>query len=650
MAISPGPTPDPTAWGVEPGYHDYRGRWQDHAPAAVRSALVAMGAEGEPPPSPLTVVKAGSQAALAGPSVLVEEDGTERHLQDRLPPDLDLGYHQLYDVETGRTEQLIVTPPRCPKPPRCWGWAVQLYALRSGRSWGLGDLGDLARLGTWSHSLGAELALINPLGAARAGLPQESSPYSPGTRVFRSLLYLELEPILARAGLGTGCGDEVAAIIRAARATNADSQLDRDRIYRLKIRALELAWTAWGQRDRSWEAWRATQGGDLESFAIWTALAEEFGQDWRAWPSGVAGHEGQAIVAFAQRHRDRISFHCWVQWLLDAQLAAAGASIELMVDLPVGFHPGGFDAWCWQDCVAGGITLGAPPDDFSPQGQNWGLAAFDPWRLRSANYGPFITTLRANLAHARAIRIDHVMGLFRQYWVPAGQGDRPTTEETPGADTPSGRGAYVRFPHRDLLSILALECHRAGCFVVGEDLGTVSDEIRNELAARRVLGTRLAWFEDQDPRSWPEMSQAALTTHDLPTAAGVWRRSDPMFSTDGPSAEGLRTKLKSWSSGEPNGHDEGPTDVVESAHLRLARASSAVATVTLEDAVATTHRPNVPGSTNPHNWSHALSASLEEIMQLPLPKALAQAMNQSGRAAADADSIGPTTADPANHQ
>src|SRR5438270_6965725 len=240
-------------------------------------------------------------------------------------------------------------------------------------------------------------------------------------------------------------------------------------------------------------------------------LAERHGPDWRRWPSAYRRPDGPGADNFRGRYEDRVGLHQWLQWLLDRQLAAASAHLPLMHDLAVGFDPGGADAWQWQDLLAPDMAICAPPDAFNTKGQVWGLPPFDPWKLRAAGYEPFVETVRASVRHAGALRIDHALGLARLYWVPEGAG--PT------------EGAYVRYPFGDLLDVIARESRAAGAYVVAEDLGTSTPEILDALAARRLLSYRLLWFEEDPPEVYPVQAMAAVTTHDLPTVAGLWTSS-----------------------------------------------------------------------------------------------------------------------------
>jgi 4-alpha-glucanotransferase len=325
------------------------------------------------------------------------------------------------------------------------------------------------------------------------------------------------------------------------------------------------------------------------------------------------------VTRFAAEHADRVGYHRWLQWLTETQLAGAGAGLDLMQDLAVGVDPGGADAWLWQDTMALGMRVGAPPDDFNPKGQDWSLPPFDPWRLRLARYEPWIRTVRAGLRAAGGIRVDHVMGLFRLFWIPLGAG--------PAA------GAYVRYRHREMLDILALESHRAGAYVVGEDLGTVEDFVRAELFERGVLSYRLLWFEPRRPPEYPVQALAAVTTHDLPTVAGMWTGSDLEeqraigLEPYEEGARAIREKLADWS-GSPDGCH--PAEVVVNTYRLLAQAPSMILTATLDDAAACEERPNVPGTVDERpNWSIALPVPLEELEESPTAAAIAEALRRS---------------------
>jgi 4-alpha-glucanotransferase len=377
-------------------------------------------------------------------------------------------------------------------------------------------------------------------------------------------------------------------------------------VYELKLGALEHLWSTF-EDDPRFEAFVADGGTVLRQFATYCALAERHGTGWPEWPSEFRRADLPGVTRFAAAHHDRIRFHCWLQWLLDIQLATAGAEVSLLGDLAIGFDPTGADGWVWQDVIAHGVRVGAPPDEFNAQGQDWGLPPFVPWRLRAVGYDPLVQTIRAAMEHCGALRIDHVMGLFRLFWIPE------------GADP--GEGAYVRFPGSELLDIVALESARAGAVIIGEDLGTVEDEVRAELAARAVLSYRLVWFERELPPAFPDQALAAVTTHDLPTIAGVWR------GTDEQAANGLHSRLADLTGLEP----DAPVDeVVVAAHARLAEAPSMIITATLDDALRVEERPNLPGTTIERpNWSLALPSTIDALASDPVVHSLAAALREA---------------------
>lgn len=608
------------AWGVQRRYRDAFEEWREAPADTVRAILGTMGAgEGGPPDEdPISFVGPGRPPLRVGaPSELLTEDGATVRLgpDDTLPPDLPLGYHSLTDVADGRTRLVVHSPEGCPRPGSpAWGWSAQLYAARSTGSWGMGDLADLRRLASWStRELGAGLLLINPLHAALPAGPQASSPYFPSSRRFRNPLYLRVEEVPGAERLGP----QLERLAAEGRALNRDRRIDRDAVFALKMQALESIWSNFGGDPRFDQFCRA---GDesLKLYATFCAVFEQQSRPWRNWPEALRHPSSSGVAAFRQANHRRVEFHRWLQWLVDLQLAQAAGEAALVSDLAVGFDPDGADAWQWQDVIASGMTVGAPPDGFNTKGQNWGLPPFDPWRLRADGYRPFIETIGAALRHTAGLRVDHVMGLFRLFWVPDGASP---------AD-----GAYVRYPARDLLDILALESHRAGAYVVGEDLGTADDEIRDALAARTVLSYRLLLFESIPPVEYPVDALAAVATHDLPTVAGLWSGgdyralADAGLEPDAESLEELRTRLK----GLAGVDDDAPVEeMIAATYAALARARSRLVAASLDDALAVPERPNVPGTSNEWpNWSLALPVLLEELERRPLPGRIAETLGR----------------------
>ena len=639
MGLVPGP-PQPAPpgagsdpWGIEPGYQDAFGTWRRTDPLVAQALRRAMGATGtdpaEHPPAgtPLRFVYPGDldgRPADGGdhrPQTLVLEDGTRVPLAvgAPLPADLPFGYHRL---EVGpsaprslrdpgpEVTNLIVTPGRCALPAdlRVWGLTAQLYAARSSCSWGIGDLADLGRLVSWARERGASVVGLNPLHAPTPADHPADSPYSPSSRRWRNPLYIAVEQVPGAAQIA-----EVDRLATAGRALNGSDRIDRTAVWRLKRAALQLIWDSIGA-DPALDAYRREQGQPLRTWATFCALAEHHGSGWRSWPAEHS-HPGRPEVEhFAASHERELGFWSWLQWLIDDQLQASGAPEVAIGDLAVGIDPDGADAWEWQDLLADGVTVGAPPDLLGPDGQDWALPPFVPWRLRDAGYAPFAETLRALARHGRGIRIDHVMGLFRLFWIPAGH---------TGAD-----GAYVRFAGREMLDVLALESQRAGALVIGEDLGTVEAGVRERLAEAGVLSTRLLWFEDDPPARWPVSAMAAVTTHDLPTVAGVWtgvdladqRAAGVRLPADGDAT--FRHRLRVAAACDDTATVD---DVVLAVHRRLAEAPSMIATAALDDLTGATHRPNIPGTIDEHpNWRIALPVPLDELADHPLAEAVAR--------------------------
>jgi 4-alpha-glucanotransferase len=597
--------PDPRAWGIALGHHHVRGDWVPAPAAGVEAALRAMRASGDaPPPAGTWVVRRSDGVHVPWSARLTTEDGECRVVSGWVPPeDLPLGYHHLSgpigDV------RLIVSPGSCPQPSRAWGWAVQLYAARSRASWGIGDLGDLRELARWTVAAGGRVLLVNPLHGVAPTIPQEPSPYYPATRRWRNPSYLRVEDV-------PQSPPDVAA---RGRALNTDRTIDRDRVWSLKRDALERAWAATTPSDE-FVRWAAHQGEPLAGWSAWAAITETFGPDWRAWPVGLRRPDGRDVEAWVAAHRDRVWFHSWLQWLLERQLTdAAAEGAALISDLAIGADPSGADAWLWQDVTASGVTVGAPPDEFNVEGQDWGFPPFDPWRLRAAGYEPFVQIVRAAVAGGGGVRIDHVAGLSRLFWVPEGRSPRD--------------GVYVSYPWEDLLNVVALEATRAGAFVVGEDLGTVEPWFREALAQWGVLSYRLLWFEDAPASAWPTGALAAVTTHDLPTVAGVATGADLKarhaigVAVDDEAEQTVAERLER-AVGRPGASEE---DAVVAAYGAVAGTPSLLVTATLEDALGVEERPNMPGTTDQWpNWSLALPQPLEELEEAPRVQRLVTAL------------------------
>ncbi|MFJ7073349.1 4-alpha-glucanotransferase [Streptomyces sp. NPDC098781] len=502
-------------------------------PAAVAAALAARERELRERLLPPTVVcwSGAEPEALAalptGTRLRIEtEQGETRTDVGQLPP----GVHRLTVTTPGgrtATSHLVVAPPRLPTPSgRSYGLLVQLYSLLSRRSWGMGDLGDLAELAAWAgRALGAGFVQVNPLHAAVPGAPTDPSPYRPSSRRFPDPVHLRIEDVPEFAYVEDR--ERVRRLLeRAGRLREAvlekSELIDRDAVWEAKREALELVREVplGPGRRAAYVDFLAREGQALEDHATWCALAEAHGSDWQRWPAGLRDPRSPETDRARRELMDRVDFHCRLAWLTDTQLTAAqraareaGMPVGIVHDLAVGVHPGGADAWAQQEYFAAGMSVGAPPDAFNARGQDWGLPPWRPDRLAESGYEPYRRLLRALFRYAGALRIDHVMGLFRLWWVPQGQ---PPTE-----------GTYVRYDAEAMLAVLVLEAARAGAVVIGEDLGTVEPGVRERLRARGVLGTSVLWFErdwDGDgrplpPESWRADCLATATTHDLPSTA-----------------------------------------------------------------------------------------------------------------------------------
>ena len=605
------------AWGIDLSYEDALGKWHDTDPETARAILEAMEAPPDgskpKPDGSVLVVRAGDTAALAGAGTIILESGGRLPTGKSLPPDLPTGYHQLQLDGAKNPISLIVSPRKCWLPPdlSTWGWAVQLYAARSKESWGIGDFADLERLARWSATdLHAGMMLVNPLSSATPILPQQTSPYYPTSRIFLNPLALHIEwiPNATEATV-----PDLSKLAAAGRALNQSHEIDRNRIFQLKMQALETLWAKFSG-DEKFDAFCRSRDEELLQYALFCALAEHFKSGWHSWPEEYRHPESEQVREFGRAKVDRVRFHQWLQWLVDGQLERSSGHLALMQDLPIGVDPDGADAWAWQDYFAIGVGVGAPPDEFNTQGQSWGLPPFVPHKLRAAGYRPFIHTIRSAFRHGGGLRIDHVMGLFRLFWIPA--------------HMPASKGAYVRYDPDEMLAIVALESERAQAYVVGEDLGTVETTAREKLADWGILSYRLLWFEKSPPAQFPKEALSAITTHDLPTVAGLWTGSDLAkqqqlgLKPNEQSHLEIRTHLGSLIG---LGEAAPIPEVIASAYEHLAQSPSRILTAALDDAAGALDRPNIPATTselNP-NWSRGLPVSIDDLMTAELPRKIA---------------------------
>jgi 4-alpha-glucanotransferase len=688
--------------GVACAYHDWTGNFRTVDSATVARALAALGVRADTEEDcaasileldrrhwvralpPTIVARSGAEASFwvhvthGDPAhVWVRlEDGSVRSgirqsdnftppfdLGDRLvgeatfvlPADLPLGYHRVH-LRTGEHEHdtaLIVTPSWLGLPARLgarriWGLATQLYSVRSRGSWGIGDLTDLADLAVWAsarHQAG--YVLVNPLHAAAPVAPMEPSPYLPTSRRFVNPIYLRVEDIAEFAWL-----PKPDRVHNRRKATQARARkhpgIDRDGIWAAKRKALKLVHRVprSAGRQLAFEAYKQREGTALDDFATWCAIAEKYGGDWREWPAALRHPANPEVTEFAGRHQRTVDFHRWMQWQLDEQLAhtqsqatATGMPLGIMHDLAVGVHPSGADAWSLQDVLALGVSAGAPPDEFNQLGQDWSQPPWRPDRLEELGYQPFRDLIAAILRHAGGVRIDHVIGLFRLWWIP--QGAAPT------------QGTYVRYNHDAMIGIVALEAHRAGAVVVGEDLGTVEPWARDYLRDRGLLGTSILWFElDRDGHGgplaaehWRELCLASVTTHDLPPTPGylagehvrlrhelglLTRSAEEELADDRVEQEAWMAELRRVGLLGAEADEE---DVVLGLYRYLGRTRSRLLALALTDAVGERRTQNQPGTTDEYpNWRVPLAGPdgrpmlLEDVFTDPRAAALAEAL------------------------
>ncbi|MGP4031968.1 4-alpha-glucanotransferase [Pseudarthrobacter sp. 1C304] len=542
-----------------------------------------------------------------------------------VPDTVPLGWHQLVAENEGTAAQcpLVVTPPQLQTTAalagrRNWGLTAQLYSVRSSRSWGIGDFADLADLATMSGQEGAGFVLVNPLHAAEARPPVEDSPYLPTTRRYFNPLYLRVEEIPEYGYLDPAGRSEVERLAGQQHAANhSTALLDRNACYAAKLAALELVFGVPRDpaRASAFADFCAGQGQGLDDFALWCALSEKLGPGAPEW----AGVASAPDTAYCREQRSllsgRIEFHRWLQWLCDQQLEAAqhaarrsGMGIGVIHDLAVGVKPGGADDWSLAGVLARNVTVGAPPDMFNQQGQDWTQPPWHPGRLAESGYAAYRDMLRTVLRHAGGIRVDHILGLFRLWWIPDGAGP--------------GDGTYVYYDHEALIGILALEAQRAEAIVIGEDLGVFEPWVRDYLAERGIFGTSILWFEHDDdgpipPERYRQQCLTSVNTHDLPPTAGylagehvtlreslgLLRRPVHEERAEAAAEQQAVFNLLQERGLLPEAGHRDAQGTVEALYALTTLAPSALLGVALVDAVGETRTQNQPGtSTEYPNW------------------------------------------------
>ncbi|HEX8831029.1 MAG TPA: 4-alpha-glucanotransferase, partial [Longimicrobium sp.] len=666
------------AAGIVPSYVDQTGTETRTTSDETRVALLrAMGVDASAPDAALDEWEGRDRARLIAPvrvvrrddpeaasvsvrvpegtrwvAELVPEEGEPSRVEGEgplpvtLPVVPPLGYHTLrVAAGSAKGEQsLIVVPEMCPSvrevagQDRVFGVIANLYTVRSGTNWGIGDIGDLGRLVEWTAEVGGAFVGVNPLHALR-NRGTDISPYSPVSRVFRNAIYIEVPAVP-----GFADSREVRRIVeseewrRELEALRASEEVRYEEVMAAKRRVLEVLY-----REHSggaeYRRYLEAQGEALAHFATFEALADRLGSgDWRTWPEGFRDPRSESVAEFARAHAEEIGFHQWLQYALDRQLEEAaargeraGLAMGLYQDLAIGTSPAGADVWANPHLFVTGASIGAPPDEYSAEGQNWGLPPLDPRALREDAYRYWVRLVRASMRHAGALRIDHAIGLFRQFWIPEGAA---------GKD-----GAYVRFPVEDLLGILALEARRHGALVVGEDLGTVPPEVPPVLRRWGVLSSRVFYFEREGDEFRPAaeyepMSLATANTHDMATLAGFWRGrdievkrevgvipSDQAAEEQRQAREHERQAILERLASEgvlPSAEEpESGAALRGAVHEFLSRTPAALVGVSLDDLLGEAEPVNVPGvpPSEFSAWTRKLAVGIEELARDPRVRA-----------------------------
>ncbi len=582
-----------------------------------------------------------------------------------LPP-LPMGYHVAM-VDAGaaaRAETMIVAapaqaylPPAVDQGPGVWGIAVQVYALRRAGDWGMGDFTSLAAFVRDAAAAGASVVGINPLHTLHLADPHRSSPYSPSHRSYLNPLYIDVAAVAdfveceaAQHLVATTDFSETLHRLREA------ALIDYPAVARCKLAALDLSYrhfrrahlAAGTERAAAFRHFLDGEGDALRDFAVFQAIQQARGavdpaqRDWRRWPQELRDPHATAVRAFADDHAERVEFYLYLEWIARGQLAACaaaardgGMAVGLYRDLAVGVDAAAGEAWLRQDVIVGGWSVGAPPDIWARNGQDWGLSPLNPAALRTQRYRPFIEMIRANMRDAGALRIDHVLGLWRTFWIRHGD--------------PPARGAYVRYPFADLVAILALESRRSGCIVIGEDLGTVPAGLREALEHAGILSYRLLYFERRPdgsacrPSDYPRHALVAIGTHDLPTLKAFWSGGDVGLRADlgilaepaHVAAERARRQtdigaiVDALNESRLRVDAQGDVVPTEAAYRFLARTPGRIVMVQIEDALGLEDQVNVPGTIDTHpNWRRRLPLPVEAIFTEPAVRSLCAALRE----------------------
>ncbi|MEQ8357111.1 MAG: 4-alpha-glucanotransferase [Kiloniellaceae bacterium] len=665
------------ALGILPHWHDLAGNLHTTGPETQRALLSAMGCE--------VATEAEAAEALAEhdhragtrrlPEEIVLTAGDDHRLNLTAPAEWHLEL-ETGEVRSGSAEEfidiappaglhrlclgdetclIIAAPPQAPGVAdmlgheRAWGVTAALYALRSSRNLGIGDYADLATAAAQMAGLGAAFIGINPVharGAACTGI----SPYTPSCRTAFEPRHIAVDavPGFASSVKAQRLLHDNTKRLEMARSGGLVDYAAAESIASPVLRAVfEDVDPVPGGPSDDFAAWRAGDGEALEWYALFEAVSLVHGADWRGWPEPLQAFGSQAVLDFAAGNGAELRYHAWLQWLAARQIAAAQAAAKragmgfgLYLDVAVGVRPGGADTWSAPDCFVEAVSLGAPPDAFNPSGQTWALSPFDPAGLRAAGYRPFIEMLRSAMRHAGIIRIDHILGLRRSFWVPEN-----------GAP-----GGYVAYPLEPLLALIRLEAQRTGCVVVGEDLGSVPPGLRDRLAQSGLLGCAVVQFEKEGHRFHPPSAYrpatiASFGTHDTPTLRGWWsgwdidqrhdiaggsaaaRQAEHRQRADERAAlarllkdEGLAPANLDPTAPPPEADD----GIAVALHGMLAAAGSGLVAVQLDDAIGSVAQQNLPGTIDEHpNWRRRYPVATGALADDPGLRAVARLLSPS---------------------
>ena len=585
-----------------------------------------------------------------------------------LPDDIPAGYHTLR-VNAGPLHgeaRLICAPARVPLPPAIaekqrWGWMAQMYSIRSAESWGVGDYGDLKLLLTdAAEKSHADFMLINPIHATAPVDPLEPSPYLPESRRFMNVTYIRPQDIEEYAGLDEKAKAEVERLHAEVAPDNDNAdELDINSAWWHKRQALQLVFKVprSTERQAAFEAFKEAAGPDLRAFAAWSVAFQVWGAPWESTWFAETNRDSPEVAELIRDHADMVDFECWLQWIADEQVTAAqtaaresGMALGLMQDMAVGVHSLGADVW-WnpERFAVGSVTVGCPPDFYNQQGQDWGQPPFNPNYLAKTGYGVYREMVHNMFSHAGAVRIDHVLGLFRLWWIPQGEGARG--------------GAYVTYDHEAMIAILTIEASRVNGLVVGEDLGTVPDYVRTVLSEHGLLGCMVEWFARvndspnagdpyADPADYRKYALASVTTHDLPPTAGYLqfehvKLREQLHLLTGPVEEfqasataerqAMLDRLVESKLITPEiaaDVDNHIQEIVEAMHKMLLHSPSVLLQAALVDGVGETRSQNQPGTSSEYrNWRVPLAGPdhkvvhTDEVFDLPRVKSLSAIMN-----------------------